>query len=239
MDRHRSPGEAVTESLTILSSMATRAILRQLVDAGVAQVGAPVALRAVGGVEALRLARAGEPVDVIVLARSAIEQLVLEGHVAQNGVSNLARSDVAVAVKAGTKRPDIRNEDTLRRAILAARKVGYSTGPSGDYIRTLWVRWGVAAEMAERSLQAPPGMLVATYLASGEVDLGFQQLAELLGQPGVDIIGPLPPDCQYVTTFAAGVAAASRNAELAMRLVNALSSAESYETIRRLGMEPA
>ena len=123
--------------------------------------------------------------------------------------------------------------------MLEARRICYSTGPSGDHLKALCEKWGVADSVLGRALVAPPGVPVASLVARGDADLGFQQLSELMGQPGIEIVGPLPPEIQSVTVFSAGVSSKSAEHEAARALVAYLASAETGDTKRRYGMEPA
>jgi len=152
---------------------------------------------------------------------------------------DLVRSKVAVAVRAGAPRPDIGSEGALKRAVLSARTIGHSTGPSGVELRQLFARWGIADSLQERIVVAPPGVPVAALLARGEVELGFQQLPELLHVDGVDVIGPLPGAVQIVTTFAAGVGSASSRPDTAGDLLAFMASPATADAKRRQGMEPA
>ena len=123
--------------------------------------------------------------------------------------------------------------------MLDARRICYSTGPSGDHLKALCETWGFTNSVLARALVAPPGVPVATVVANGEADLGFQQLSELISQPGVEVVGPLPPEIQAVTVFSAGVASKSSDPEAARALVAFMTSAETAGTKRRYGMEPA
>ena len=229
----------MTDRLTTLSSMATRQILTELAGDYEHGTGVPVDLVAVGGVEAAKRIRAGERVDVVVLASPVMEQLEREKHLIVGSRAEVARSGRAVAVPGGGPGPDIPDAEGLRRAMLDARRVGYSTGPSGDHVQALWQRWGIADAMAAKALQAPPGVPVAALLAGGEADLGFQQLSELLGAPGIAILGPLPAEVQATTTFTAGVARSSARPAAARAFVGHLAAPVAAEAKRRHGMEPA
>jgi molybdate transport system substrate-binding protein len=189
-----------------------------------------------GGVEAAKLIRAGEATDIVILASKAMDALEAEGHLAQGNTRDFARSEIGVGVRAGSAIPSIASEQAVKQAMLNARKICYSTGPSGDHLKALCEKWGVPPA---RALVAPPGVPVAALVANCEADLGFQQLSELVGQPGVAVVGPLPPEIQAVTVFSAGVSAMSRDAEGARAFVVYLASPETADAKRRHGMEPA
>jgi molybdate transport system substrate-binding protein len=147
------------------------------------------------------------------------------------------RSPVAIAVREGAPQPDVSTEAALKAAVLAARRVSYSTGPSGVHLQQLFERWGIAGEIASRIVQAPPGVPVGSLVARGEVDLGFQQLSELMSLPGVVVIGALPGATQFITTFSAGVCARSTQAAAVRALLDFMNSPQVIELKRRHGME--
>lgn len=221
--------------ITGISSMATRALLAELLAA----CGAPVAMESVGGVDAAKRVQAGEAFDVIVLASDAIDELVAAGRVLAGSKVDLVHSGVAVAVKAGAAHPDIASEDAVRRAVLAAPTLGYSTGPSGVQLAKLFERWGIAQEIASRIVKAPPGVPVGALVARGDVALGFQQSSELMSVQGIDVLGALPPAIRITTTFSAGVCTASMQPDAARALLAFLASPETAQTKQRHGMEPA
>ncbi|HXE26071.1 MAG TPA: substrate-binding domain-containing protein [Roseiarcus sp.] len=222
-----------------LSSMATRHILADLARDYEAREGTEVEIRSMGGVEAAKLARAGEAADVVVLASKVMGALEAEGHIVKGTIKGFARSEIAVAVPAGNIRPNVETAEAVRQAMIDARRLCYSTGPSGDRVKALCETWGLSDTVLKRALLAPPGVPVASLVARGEADLGFQQLSELIGQPGVEIAGLLPPEIQAVTVFSAGVASRSSDAKAAGALIAFLASAETGETKRRHGMAPA
>jgi molybdate transport system substrate-binding protein len=226
-------------TIRILSSMATRQLLADLVDSF--ERGSPLraTTESVGGVDAAKRVRAGEAPDLVVLAANVIDQLINEGHLVAGSRVDLVRSGVAVAVKAGAPQADIGSEDALRRAVVAAASLSYSTGPSGVYLSSLFERWGIADQIRGRIVQAPPGVPVGTLVARGEVELGFQQLSELMNLPGITVLGPLPDAIQTITTFSAGVSVNSTQADAARALLAFMASAAAVEIKRRNGMEPA
>jgi len=225
--------------LTGISSMATRAVLVELAEAYRQQGGDDVAFESVGGVDAARRVQAGEPFDVVVLAADAIDKLVAAGRVVADSETDLVRSGVAIAVRADSARPDIGSEQALRSAVLSARTLGYSTGPSGVALAKLFEHWGIADAIRDRIVQAPPGIPVGQLVADGEVELGFQQLSEMLHQPGIAILGTMPPGVDIVTTFSAGLCAASAQPEAVRALLAFMASPAADQPKRRHGMEPA
>jgi molybdate transport system substrate-binding protein len=225
--------------LTGISSMATRQVLADLVAMYERASGAKVAIEAVGGVDAAKRVRAGERFDVAILASNVIDQLVAEGHALPGSRVDLVRSGVAIAVRAGAPRPDIGSEGAVREAVRRARSVSYSTGPSGDYLAKLFERWGIADEIASRLVKPAPGIPVGKLMAEGSVELGFQQLSELMFLPGIEVVGPLPPAIQHVTTFSGAACATSSRADEARRLLAFMASAKTADVKRRNGMEPA
>ncbi len=229
----------MTLRLSGISSMATRHILTDLAQDYERRRGINVDIRPMGGVEAAKLARAGEKTDIVVLASKVMESLEMDGHIAKGSIRGFARSEIALAVPAGAQAPGLESEAAVRQAMLAARRLCYSTGPSGDHFKALCEKWGLADSVLARALKAPPGVPVATLVAQGDADLGIQQLSELIGQPGIEVVGPLPPEIQAVTVFAAGVSTTSAESKAAEALVAYLVSGEAHGAIRRCGMEPA
>jgi molybdate transport system substrate-binding protein len=228
----------VTPAITGISSMATRAVLAALATAYETSSGRRVAIESVGGVDAAKRVEAGEPFDVVVLARDAIDRLLAGCKLVAGSQVDVARSGVAVAVRAGAPRPDIADEDAVRRAVLAARTIGASTGPSGVQLGRLFERWEIAGQIRDRIVTPPPGVAVGTLVARGEVELGFQQLSELIHLEGIEVVGPLPAAIQIVTTFSAAVGARARQPDAARALLAFLASPAAADAKRREGMEP-
>jgi molybdate transport system substrate-binding protein len=219
--------------------MATRALIAELARAFEERTGHAVAVQSLGGVEVARRVQAGEAFDVVALAREAIVMLTATNHLVSGAAVDLARSAVAVAVRTGTCWPDISDEGAVRRAVLAARTIGTSTGPSGIALTRLFERWEIANEIRDRIVTPPPGVPVGTLLASGRVELGFQQLSELAGLDGIEVVGTLPPPISIVTTFSAAICAGARQPEAARALIGFMASPYTAGTKQRHGMEPA
>lgn len=221
-----------------ISSMATRQVLADLVANFQRQTGQAVHIESVGGVDAAKRVQAGEAFDVVILASDAIDKLITSGQVLPGRV-DLVHSGVAVAVRAGAARPDLSSEDAVRAAVLAARSVSYSTGPSGVALSKLFERWGIAEQIKDRIVTPPPGVPVGSLVAKGEVELGFQQLSELINLEGITVVGPLPPAIQITTTFSAGVCASSQQAGAVRAMLAYMASPEAAAAKQRQGMDPA
>jgi molybdate transport system substrate-binding protein len=198
-----------------------------------------VSVESVGGVDAAKRVQAGEAFDAVILAANAIGQLTTAGKIVPGSQVDLVKSGVAIAVRAGAARPDIGSEEAVKRAVLGARTLSYSTGPSGVQLAKLFERWGVTSQIQDRIVQAPPGVPVGSLVADGQVELGFQQLSEMMSLPGIDVLGALPPAIQIITTFSAGLSVTSTQANAVRALLDFMVSPASAATKLRHGMEPA
>ena len=222
-----------------ISSMATRLVLAELAGAFRARSGVDVAFESIGGVDAAKRVQAGEAYDLAVLDADALDRLAATGRVVADSRAALVRSGVAIAVREGSARPDVASEEALQRAVLAARTLGHSTGPSGIALLKLFERWGILDEVRPRIVQAPPGVPVGKLVADGTVELGFQQFSEMMNVPGIAVLGPMPPGCGIVSVFSAGCCAASTRPEAVHALIEFMHSPAADDTKRRHGMEPA
>jgi putative tricarboxylic transport membrane protein len=184
-----------------------------------------------------RLAR-GEPADVIILSRSSLDKLTEAGEVIADSRVDLVRSSIGMAVKTGAPKPDIGTSDAFVTTLLEAESIGYSASASGTYLSTvLFPRLGIWEQIEPKS-ERILSERVATAVARGEVELGFQQISEILPIEGVDYAGPIPDDVQKVTTFSAGITTRAENSEDANTLIDFLSSPAVVDTIAKTGLEP-
>ncbi len=223
-----------------ISSMATRQLLADLLAQYKTATGRAVSVEAVGGVDAQKRVRSGEPFDLVILADDIIAKLADEGHVVAGSRTAVVRSPMALAVPSGAPRLDIGSEASVRAALTGARSIGYSTGPSGTHLLTVLKSWGLdPAAAPARFVQAKPGVPVATLVAKGDAAIGIQQLSEFIGEPGIDIVGLLPPPIQLVTTFSMGVGARSTQADAARAVIAYVNAPDAAAAKRRFGMEPA
>ena len=221
--------------------MATKALLADLTQAYLAQTGVSVQIESVGGVDAAKRVQAGEAFDIVLLASDAIDRLIASGHVQTGSRSDWVRSPVAVAVQAGAVRPDLSNEAAVKAAVLASPTLSYSTGPSGVYLEKLFERWGIADTVKARIVVPPPGTPVGALVANGQAALGFQQLSELISLPGIDVLGTLPEDVAFITTFSSGnpavIAGDATRVVAVQSFLQFLASAGVEDVKRKQGMD--
>lgn len=223
-----------------ISSMATKALLAKLCAAYAQRSAQAVEIESVGGVDAAKRVQAGEVMDLVLLASDAIERLIASGHVQSGSRVDWVQSPVAVAVPLGAVAPDISTPEALKSALLAAPSISYSTGPSGNYLAKLFEQWGMAQAMQSKLIVPPPGQPVGSLVASGRAALGFQQLSEMLGVPGITIVGILPQGAAFITTFSAGIlsAVAPERVKLVQAYLNFLRAPETAEIKLAQGMTP-
>lgn len=181
----------------------------------------------------------GEAIDVVIMFAPALSILIKLGKVRTDSAVDLVRSSIGMAVQAGAPKPDISTVDALKRTLLAAKSIAYSDSDSGVYLSTeLFPKLGIADQIRGRSWKVE-GEPVGGVVAKGEVEIGFQQISELLPLSGIDIVGELPPGAQRVTVFAAGIPVTSKHPEVAKALIRWLASPAAYAAIKKCGLEPA
>jgi molybdate transport system substrate-binding protein len=185
----------------------------------------------------VRLER-GEAIDVVIMAAPALDDLTRQGKIRPGSRVDLVQSKMGMAVKAGAPKPDISTLDALKHTLLAAKSIAYSDSASGVYLSTeLFPKLGIADQIKSkcRKIEADP---VGGVVASGEVEIGFQQISELRPVKGIDIVGELPPGAQRVTVFAAAIPTTSKNPEAAKALIQWLASPVAYAAIKKSSLEP-
>jgi molybdate transport system substrate-binding protein len=187
-------------------------------------------------VDIMKRLGAGEIFDLVIVSSASVDELIKQGKVA-GGRVDLAKTGIGVAVRAGAPKPNINSADALKRALLAAKTVGYSTGPSGAYLVKLFERMGIANDVKAKTRQVPSGGTVGPIIASGEAEIGFQQISELVHVPGVDFVGPLPPEVQHVTVFSCAVQAAGPHRDAAHDLVKSLTAKSTDPVFKKHGLD--
>ncbi len=185
-----------------------------------------------------RMAR-GEQFDVVILADSGLDQLILQGKVQAGSRVDLARSMIGMSVRKGTPLPDISSVEALKQTLLNARTVAYSASASGTYLSNeLFPRLGIAEEMKGKATKIFSERVGAVVLR-GDADIGFQQVSELLPFKELEFVGPLPDEVQQRVFFSAGVAVGAQDPEAARHLIRFLAAPAAAAIVRSTGMEPA
>lgn len=190
-----------------------------------------------GTADIMKRMKAGESADLVVVAANSLDELTKLGRIAPGSRVDIARSGIGAAVRKGAPKPDIGSGDALKRALLSAKSIAYSSGPSGVYLAGLFRRMGIAAELKPKLRQVPPGASAGEAVARGEAEIGFQQVSELVHVAGVDYLGPLPPEVQLVTVFSGGIHVGAKQPDAARGLVKFLTAPAAVPVIRKNGME--
>jgi molybdate transport system substrate-binding protein len=233
------PTVAHAAEIKVLSTQAVEGAYRELVRQFEQASGHKVTTTFTGTLDAQKRIAAGEMYDLIIMAGPAIDDLIKSGKVAPGSRVDLARSGIGVAVRAGAPRPDIHSTEALTKALLAAKSIGYSTGPSGVYLTGLFRRLGIADQIRSKLKQTATGVFVGSIIASGEVEIGFQQVSELAHYPGIDYVGPLPADIQNITVFSSGIQIGAKSVVAANEWITFLISPTAAAVFRSKSMEPA
>ena len=232
------PTMTFAAELKVLSTQATEDTYRELVPQFEKATGHKVATIFTGTLDAQKRLAAGENYDMIIMASPAIDAQIKAGKVVSGSRVDLAKSGVGVAVPKGAPKPDISTTEALKKTLLAAKSIGYSTGPSGVYMISLFEKLGLMDQVKPKLKQTPTGVFVGTIIANREVEVGFQQVSEVGNFPGVDYVGPLPADVQQMTVFSSGIVVDAKEAEPARALVKFLTTPEAGAAFRKRGMEP-
>jgi molybdate transport system substrate-binding protein len=231
-------GACGAAEIKVLSTQATEEAYRELVPQFEKETGHKVSTVFTGTLDVQKRVAAGETYDLIIMAGPAIDDYIKAGKIVAGSRVDLAKSGVGVAVRAGAPKPDIGSTEALKKTLVAAKSIGYSTGPSGVYLVSLFQRLGVAEAVAPKLKQTPTGVFVGTLVASGEAEIGFQQVSELSHFPGVDFVGPLPAEVQQITTFASGLQVGAKEADAAGAWVRFLTAPAAAAAYRKRGLEP-
>ena len=187
----------------------------------------------------------GEFADIAIATGAGIDNLIEQGRVVPGTRVDIARSAIGVAVRPGTPRPDISSVAAFKQALLAAKSIGMSNpqsgGASGIYLWSVLERLGIADALKPKTIFGPggPAGLIGLYLMRGEVEIGVQQMPELMAVPGVDVVGPVPGEMQSITIFSAGIPTVASDAATGKALAKFLTTPAASAVIKGKGMDPA
>jgi len=225
--------------VNVVASTAMREVLEELVPMFERASGHKVAVSFLSGAVLPVKMKEGAQADVVVTTPATIDDLVAADKVVANTRIDFVRSGAGVAVRAGAKKPDIGTPEALKAALLAAKSVGYSQGPSGVHFMSVLAKLGITDEVKAKGVVPPLGQRVGALIAKGEAEIGVQQITELLQIPGIDFVGPLPKELQANIVYATATPANAKEKDAAAALVKFLSSEPALPVIKKVGLEPA
>jgi molybdate transport system substrate-binding protein len=228
---------AQAADITVLATPGVKEAYLALVPIFERASGNKVATTWAGTADVMKRMKAGEVFDAVILASNSLEELTDTGKLMAGSRADFARSLVGVAVRKGSPKPDISSPEALKKTLLAAKSIGISSGPSGVYLTGLFDRMGLLAELKPKFRTPPSGANIGELVAKGEVEIGFQQVSELIHYPGVDFIGPLPAAVQQTTVFSGGVHAGAREPDAARDFLKFLSAPEHAAVLRKHGLD--
>ena len=230
---------AHSAEITVLSSGAVREIVTELLPQFEKSSGHKVAITWSGTANIKKKIGAGENFDLVIVGAPVVDDFIKAGKMQPGSRVDLVKSGVGVAVKSGAPKPDIGSAAAVKSALLAAKSVAYSTGPSGVYVQKLFDKLGIAEQMKAKSKQTVSGSRVGEYLVRGDAEIGFQQIAELMHEKGIDFLGPLPPEIQNITVFSSGIHAGAKQPDAAKAFQAFLAGPGAASVVKKNGMEPA
>lgn len=180
----------------------------------------------------------GEVADIVILPVAQINDLISRGKLAPDTRVDVAKSGIGVAIRTGAPKIDAASSDGIRKALIAAKSIAYSSGPSGVHMADVIEKWGLAGQLKAKTKISPPNTPVGVMVARGDADIGFQQVSELIRLTGIDYLGQLPDDINEITVFSAALHRNASAPDAAKALVRYLSAPEAAATIRKTGMDP-
>ncbi len=233
-----APAARADDAITVLAGRATQDLLIEMQPALEKATGRKVELIWANATSVRKRMASGESYDVVIIVAPDIDLFIKHHQLAPGSRTDLMKTTVAVAVRAGAPHPDISSADAVKRTLLAARSIAYSSGTSGEYVLAMVEKLGIADKVTPKMVQVGQGVRVAGLLAKREVEIGLQQASELINEPGIDYLGPLPPELQKTSTYAAGIGIASKHPDAARALIKALMSPEAVAVMKKRGLEP-
>jgi molybdate transport system substrate-binding protein len=231
-------GAVNAAEVTVIASTAMREVMDELVPMFERASGHKVAISFLSGAVLPVKVKEGAQADVVVTTPATIDDLVAAGRVAPNTRVDFVRSGAGVAVRAGAPKPDIATPDAFKAALLAAKTVGYSQGPSGVHFMTVLARLGITDQVKAKGVVPPLGSRVGTLIAEGKAEIGVQQITELLQIPGIDFVGPLPKELQANIVYSTATPTSAKEKAGAAALVKFISSEPALPLIKKVGLEP-
>jgi molybdate transport system substrate-binding protein len=233
----------VPSELKVLSTTAMKTTLDVLAPQFESATGYKLAFTFGPSARITKMVADGEPNDVAITTAKAIDELIAQGRILADSRADIARSAMALAVQKGAPRPDISTVEAFKRAMLAAKSLGMSNpvggGQSGANLARIFEELGITEAMKRKTTYGPggPAGLIGNFLVRKEVEIGIQQLPELMAVPGIDIVDLLPPGVQSKTTFSVGVSTSTTQPDGARALIRFLTTPAAAKVMQDKGME--
>ena len=183
----------------------------------------------------------GEVADLLINAAPMIDQVHAQGKIVAGDRSIVAKVGVAAFVRKSAAKPDLSSTDAFKRSMLTAKSIVFPDpaggGASGVYMANLLERLSIAEEMKPKTKLSPSAKVLYASVANGDIEIGFNQISEVLAQPSIEFAGPLPPAIQNYTEFAPGIVTGSKQADAARALVTFLYSPAAKTVFKAKGFE--
>ena len=237
-----SQGAAAASDIKVFSTIGVQGAVEELVPKYEKNSGNKLNIIWATAAMLVKRLQEGETADVMILSVAGLDTMTKEGRILPGSQVKLAGSGVAIAIKAGTPKPDISMPEALKATLLNAKSISYTDpsagGASGIYFANLLEKMGIAKDINAKTIYPPAGGFAGNLLLTGQVDIAIQQRPELMTVSGIEIIGELPGDLNMVTEFAAGVWVKSENAAAAVTLLEFLHSPEAAAVYKARGLTP-
>jgi len=233
-----SAGAASAERITVLCSNGFKAVLQEVAPQFEKAAGHKVAISYSVSAELKRRIEAGEPFDLVVITPAQIDDLIKTGRIVATTRAPLARAGMALAVRRGAPKPDVRTVDALKSALIASKSIAFAKeGTGGVFLMGLLKRFGLVEQMTPKFKPTTTGDEVSQAVARGEAELGVLPLSEILPVPGVEVAGSFPAEVQDYAVMVGGVSAAAKQAAAARALLEFLAAPALLPVIEKKGME--
>jgi molybdate transport system substrate-binding protein len=233
----------MTSEIKVLSTTAMKTSLDEIAPTFERDTGHTLSIAFGPSQRITRQVSEGEQNDVTITSDHGLDSLITQGRIVPGTRADLASSAMALAVQKGAKRPDISSAQKFKETLLAAKSLGMSNpvggGQSGKNLAAIFEKLGITEQMKAKATYGAggPAGLIGFLLLRNEVEIGIQQLPELMAVPGIDIIGPLPPDIQSMTVFSAGLSTAAKNPDGAKALIKFLTTPAAKAAYKSKGLD--
>jgi len=233
----------MAREIKVLSTTAMKTTLDDLMPEFEKSTGNKVTIHFAPSAKIKQRVADGEETDVAIATAEGLQELIQTHKIVNGSRADLAQSRVGLAVQKGAPKPDISSAEKFKQALLAAKSIGTSNpvggGASGAHIAKVLEQLGIADAVKGKTTFGPggPAGLIGNYLVRKEVEIGLQQIPELMAVPGIDIVGPLPDEIQAITVFSAGLSTGAKEEQAGTALINFLTTPNAKAVLKSKGME--